>query len=258
MDKPISIAIINQKGGVGKSTVSVNLSYSLSKKKYEVLVIDLDPQAHTSCIYCKSINKAKTIEQAFLDKNCNINDLITPATCKDNEIEKLDMIPSNIHLAVGIEQVAGRIYREKILKHHFESLQKKYDFVVMDCPPTLGVLAINAIYAAQYIIIPTNYSRYSLDGIADLFSTINEIKGRDFQNYFILRNMYDRRNKQTNNYIDAQLESVSEKVLGTVIRKNESIGHAQINSEPVEIFDPASYGCHDFAQLVEEIILNVR
>ncbi|GHT92893.1 chromosome partitioning protein ParA [Alphaproteobacteria bacterium] len=257
MNAPVIIAIINQKGGVGKSTVSVNLSYSLSKKKYNVLMIDLDPQAHTSCIYCDSIGKAKTIEQAFLDKESDINELIIKATTRGKEIDNLYIIPSNIHLAVGIEQVAGRIYREKILKTHFDRLGEKFDFIIMDCPPTLGVLAINAIYAANNIVIPTNYSKYSLDGIADLLSTMKEIKGGDFMNYFILRNIYDRRNKQTNAYIDLQLESVKSKVLGTTIRKSESIGQAQISSAPVELYDPASHGCHDFELLVEELILNV-
>ena len=115
-------------------------------------------------------------------------------------------------------------------------------------------MTINAIYTADQIIIPTIYGKYSLDGIADLFSSIAEVKESETFNYLILRNSYDGRNKQTNQFIESQLEPFSERLLKTVIRKTEALNQAQINNEPVFTFDPKGNGAQDFAALTQEIL----
>lgn len=252
----LTVAVVNQKGGVGKTTVSVNLAYGLAMAGKQVLLIDMDMQAHSSVIYCPELPASRekgTIGEALLDRSCDIRDLIRPAIVHGESVYNLDIIPSNIHLGMIAERIASRTYREKLLHNHLATVRDEYEFIILDCPPAVGVVAVNALYAANLVLIPTNYSRYALDGIADLFASIEEVKeGRG--DYRILRNGLEARNKLTNQYVEQQLLPVSGNVLATVIRKNEGINQAQINGETVFTFDSRGRGSLDYHSLVNELI----
>lgn len=249
----MKIAILNQKGGGAKTTVTVNLAYGLARAGKRKLLIDLDPQAHATVIYCATIPRDRTVQEIFEHRTTEVRSLIIPAEVDGTTVGNLSIVPSSIHLTVTAERLISQHYRERRLDTQLEKLGNSYDYIPLDCPPNLGVITVNAIYTADWVLIATTYGRYSLDGIADLFASIEEMREgkRDCR---ILRNAFDGRTRATNDYIEKQLESVRSHVLKTFIRKSEAINQAQISGEPVLTFAPKGHGAEDFKALTKEVL----
>ena len=249
------ICILNQKGGVGKTSIAVNLSYALSVLNKKTLLIDLDPQANSSVIFCPEVPSDETVKEIFLKRRSDIRKLIRVATINEVPAENLSLIPSSMRLMAELRHIDGLVHREKILSKHLLKINSEYDFILLDCPPQLNVLTTNAIYASEFLLIPTQLDRYSLDGIADLFDSIDEIKEESFDSYRIVINSYDKREKVSNRIALGILEDFEDYLSSTKIRRASVIKQAQQYNLPVACYTSSKTSVvQDYSSLAQEII----
>jgi chromosome partitioning protein len=253
------IAILNQKGGVGKSAISVNLSCALAAAGKHTVLIDLDPQGNSSGIFHSEVTKEDSVSELFRDKKYNISKLIQPAKDQNGQIiERLHVVPSNIHLAVTSESVIAWPHREKILFNHLKRIDGKCDFVLIDCPPSLGILSLNAIFAADSFIIPINYDKFSLDGLADLFDILAEVRETDNFDFRIVRSIKDARSTRTNEPVERALAGYKKNLFKTSIRRAEVVNQALMEGASVLKYNPSHPVSNDFKTLAMEVIKNVK
>ncbi len=248
------VAIINQKGGTGKTTTTLNLGACLAYQGYRTLIIDLDPQGHSTIgLGVDPDTVTKSMADLMTVPRLSITQVAVPTY-----ILGLEVAPATIHLARAAEQVYTRVFREAILAQSLK--EADYDFVLIDCPPSLGVLTTNSLYACDFLIIPCQISRYSLDGLADLLTTVETVKNLALEELFeedlfrILLTMFDRRNRVTNEYILEQLAPYRDKTFKAVINKNEALNQAQIAQKAIFDFEPRCSGAQDHWNLTREFL----
>jgi chromosome partitioning protein len=246
------ISIVNQKGGVGKTTTASNLSTAISTIEKKVLLIDLDSQGNASTGFgFLEKDKLKTIYDVISD-NCDIKDAIHN-TC----IPNLDIIPSNIHLS-GLEiEVANLYQKELMLKKKFEEIGNGYDYIFIDCPPSLGILTINSLAASNSVLIPMQCEFYSLEGLSHLLNTIEIVKER-LNPYLeiegILLTMHDKRYRLTELVEEDVRNCLGDTVFQTIIPRNVKVSEAPSHGKPVLLYDHKSSGAIAYINLAKELL----
>lgn len=246
------ISIFNQKGGVGKTTTNVNLCAGLAMKGKKVLSIDIDPQGNsTSGLGIEKNDLEFTIYDVLIE-NYDINKTI----CK-TEIENLDIIPSNIELSGAEIELTTTKQRERTLKADIELIKNDYDFIIIDCPPSLGLLSLNALTASSSVIIPIQCEYYSLEGVSQLMDTIklvNKTLNPDLEIEGVLLNMFDGRTNLSIQVVEEVKKYFKDKVYRTVVPRNIRLAEAPSFGQPIMLYDSKSKGSEAYLKLAEEII----
>ena len=246
------IAIANQKGGVGKTTTNVNLSACVAEWGKKVLTIDIDPQGNTSSGL--GIDKS-TVESSIYDVLINdlpIKEVILPTVQKN-----LDIVPSSIALAGAEIELVSLMAREHILKNALAAVRDEYDFIFIDCPPSLGLLTLNSLTAADRLLVPIQCEYYALEGLSQLMNTAQLVKKRlnpELEVEGVVLTMFDGRTKLSMQVVDEVKKYFKNKVYSTVIPRNVRLGEAPSHGLPIIQYDNTCTGAEAYTDLAEELI----
>jgi len=249
------ISIINQKGGVGKTTTACNLSFVLSLHKKKVLVLDLDPQGNLSTsLGIENENRYISIYEV-LSGFSDVKDSIIRVS------STLDVISANVNLSALQVEAINKSRREYILKNIIEKISSKYDFILIDCPPSLGILSINSLVASEYVIIPSQSEFLSLEGLSHLIQTIKLIQTNYNKNLSILGiliTMYDRRNKLSEIVVNDIKDCLPDLLFETMVPRSVKLAEAPSHGKPIGIYDPKSNGAIAYENLGKEILKKLK
>jgi len=254
MSKIISVA--NQKGGVGKTTTAINLAACLALSGQKVLIIDIDPQGNASSGLGVNLRENQKGIYELLAGNASLDQVIYPT-----EIDTLKIIPSNVDLAGAEIELVGRDHREKILSMALNGVNAEYEFVVIDCPPSLGLLTLNALTVSQSVLIPMQCEYYALQGLSHLLKTLQRIKKSINPNLKvegILLTMYDNRTLLTSQVENQVKKYFSEFLMKTVIPRNIRLSEAPSHGKPIVLYANRSKGSDSYVELAQEVIQRTK
>ena len=247
------IAIANQKGGVGKTTTSINLSACLGELGKKVLVIDLDPQGNcTSGFGIEKEQIQNTVYELILNK-CSVKNSMMPV----KGIENVTIIPSNVNLAGAEIELLEFNEKEYILKNSIDYVKEDYDYIIIDCPPSLNMLTVNAMTTADSMLIPIQCEYYALEGIGQLITTINLVQKRlnsKLKIEGVVFTMYDGRTNLSKEVVDNVKNNLNANIYNTIIPRNVSLAEAPSNGEPITVYDSKSTGAESYRNLAKEVV----
>lgn len=249
MGKVISIA--NQKGGVGKTTTAVNLSTVLAKKGRKVLLMDADPQGNATSGL--GVNK----EQQFSIYDVLIEDIEVENTLQKTNVKNLDLCPSNINLAGAEVQLVSMENREHRLKEKIDKIRDQYDFIIIDCPPSLGLTTLNSFTASDSVLIPIQCEYYALEGLGQLINTIELVREHMNKSLYIegaLLTMYDARTNLSNQVVKEVKRYFDNKVYKNIIPRNVKLSEAPSYGMPITLYDPKSKGAKSYEKFSKEFL----
>ena len=245
-----TIAIANQKGGVGKSTTAINLSSCLGEMGQKVLTIDMDPQGNTTSGMGVEKNEVENTIYELLLGESKLEDCIIPLN-----FDNLSLIPSNVNLAGAEIELIGVEDKEFILKNAIDQVRDQYDFIIIDCPPSLNMLTINAMTTADTVLVPIQCEYYALEGLSQLIHTINLVKERlnpDLRIDGVVFTMYDSRTNLSMQVVENVKQNLNQKVYNTLIPRNIRLAEAPSYGMPINMYDPKSAGAEAYMQLAED------
>lgn len=246
------IAIANQKGGVGKSTTAINLSACLAEMGKKILTIDIDPQGNTTSGLGVDKNSVESTLYELLLGEADVKNTIIK-----NVVENLDLIPSNVNLSGAEIELIGIEEKEYILKEITDKIRRKYDYIIMDCPPSLSMLTINALTAATSVLVPIQCEYYALEGLSQLIHTIDLVKERLNKKLVIegvVFTMYDARTNLSLQVVENVKDNLKQNIYKTIIPRNVRLAEAPSYGQPITIYDPRSTGAESYRLLAEEVI----
>ena len=249
MGKVISVA--NQKGGVGKTTTTINLSTILAKKGKRMMLIDADPQGNAT----SGVGVDKEVELSFYDVLTNDTEIID--TLEKTAIRNLVVCPSNINLAGAEVELVSMMSREQRLKEKLDIIKERFDYIFIDCPPSLGLITLNAFTASDSVLIPVQCEYYALEGLGQLLNTINLVKkhlNKDIQIEGALLTMYDIRTNLSNQVVKEVKRYFNNKVYKTVIPRNVRLSEAPSYGMPITEYDPRSKGAKSYEKFAKEFL----